>query len=221
MVFGSRHCFVCDAVNITDFPQHMSNHVDDLKMFKFSNNTIDNCKTACKVCGEVFPLTSMRNHTKSRHNLPITEYKAKFNQQFFDIVEKVFHRCGLCELPILLDSDSIASHINSSKNSHPLSHREYNERFLNRLPSSVTLATKMVSEGPLASLEKRTVTIKLTNTIAAVVEKSSKEREASTAASETFRDFISWLSEDRLSPGSYDASLACLEVLQATQDYCR
>jgi hypothetical protein len=34
----------------------------------------------------------MRAHTKKEHGMQITEYKAKFNQFFYDIVEKVFHR---------------------------------------------------------------------------------------------------------------------------------
>ena len=60
----------------------------------------------------------------------ITEYKKKYNQEYFDIVEKVFHKCGLCQLPILLDSDMVASHLHSNKATHNMSHKEYNLKYM-------------------------------------------------------------------------------------------
>ena len=72
--------------------EHMDDHSEELKKYKFSNNMIDCCKTACKLCGQMFPLQALRNHTKINHGMQITEYKTKYNQSFFDIVEKVFHR---------------------------------------------------------------------------------------------------------------------------------
>ena len=89
----SKKCYVCDSNQIDkNFVQHMDGHSEDLKMYKFSNNMIDCCKTACKLCGNVKPLQSMRAHTKQAHGMQITEYKTKFKQIFYDIVEKVFHR---------------------------------------------------------------------------------------------------------------------------------
>ena len=88
-----RKCYVCDVNGIDmDFLQHMKDHSEDLKKYKFSNNMIDGCKTTCKVCGKLVPLQRMRAHTKQAHGMQITEYKTKFNQFFYDIVEKVFHR---------------------------------------------------------------------------------------------------------------------------------
>jgi hypothetical protein len=73
----------------------------------------------------------MRSHTKSEHSMAITEYKAKFNQFFLDMVEKIFHGCGICGLPILLDSDTVASHLSSNKPTHQMSHADYNKKFMN------------------------------------------------------------------------------------------
>ena len=88
-----RKCYVCDLDGIEEnFVQHMEDHTDDLKMFKFSNDMNDCCKTSCKICGKLVPLQGMRSHTKSVHGMQITKYKTKFNQAFYDIVEKVFHR---------------------------------------------------------------------------------------------------------------------------------
>ena len=50
----------------------------------------------------------------------------------YDIVEKVFHRCGICQLPILLDSDAIASHLGNNKVTQKMSHKQYNENFMNK-----------------------------------------------------------------------------------------
>ena len=71
----------------------MEGHAEDLKRYRFSNNTADSCRTVCRVCGKAFPLQRMRSHTKTDHQMQITEYKAKFCQRgFYDIIEKVFHR---------------------------------------------------------------------------------------------------------------------------------
>ena len=89
----SRKCNVSDfSINKNNFKQHTEDHSEDLKKYKFSNNMNDSCKTICKLCGKQFRLPKMRSHTKNGHGMQITEYKTKFNQFFFDIIEKVFHR---------------------------------------------------------------------------------------------------------------------------------
>ena len=81
-----------DSISRNIFKEHMEDHKEDLKKYKFSNNLMDSCKTVCKLCGKQFILNKMRSHTKTKHGMQITEYKAKFNQFFYNIVEKVFHR---------------------------------------------------------------------------------------------------------------------------------
>ena len=89
-----NNCHVCDLqiIDPKNFRQHMENHSKDLTNYMFSNSLIDRCKTTCKVCGKQFYLNIMRGHTKTAHGMQITEYKTKFNQIFYDIVEKAFHR---------------------------------------------------------------------------------------------------------------------------------
>ena len=131
MAIGYNRCYVCDSdIDTKAFAQHMKDHTEDLKKFRFSNNTLDYCRSACKICGEAYPLTRMREHTKKRHNMVITEYKKKFNQSFYDIVEKVFHKCGICKTPLLFDSDVISSHLSGSKAAHNITHKEYNLKFM-------------------------------------------------------------------------------------------
>ena len=132
MAFGPKHCYVCNSntVDKKDFAKHMQDHAKDLDKFKFSNSTSDYCRTTCKICGKVSLISNMRIHTKEKHSMVITEYKKKYNQEFYDIVEKVFHRCGICKLPLLLDSDVVAAHLNGNKTTHNLTHKEYNMKFM-------------------------------------------------------------------------------------------
>ena len=90
MAFGPKHCYVCNSntVDKKDFAKHMQDHAKDLDKFKFSNSTSDYCRTTCKICGKVSLISNMRIHTKEKHSMVITEYKKKYNQEFYDIVEK-------------------------------------------------------------------------------------------------------------------------------------
>ena len=164
MAFGTRHCFVCDADNVDKkvFAQHMKDHSQDTERLKFSNSTIDYCRTLCKICGKALPITTMRQHTKNDHNMTITEYKKEYNQEYFDIVEKVFHRCGLCQLPILLDSDMVASHLHSNKATHNMSHKEYNLKYM-VLQQQTKGQRKQKSNEPKSSIERGLKVMKYTN----------------------------------------------------------
>ena len=148
-----------------DFLAHMETHSEELKSYRFSNSASDCCKTLCKICGQGFPLTTMRQHTKSKHGMVITDYKTKFEQTFYDMVEKVFHRCGICGLAILMDSDAVSSHLGSNKATHQISHKQYNEIYLNktynmaREKDPVLKAhgpqTQTASRPPLTQIENR------------------------------------------------------------------
>ena len=50
----------------------------------------------------------MRSHTQ----------KFKFQEHFFSMKDPIFHRCGVCEAILLLDSDSIATHVKKGNMSH-------------------------------------------------------------------------------------------------------
>ena len=94
---------------------------------------------------EPVSLTTMRGHTKSAHKMSIADYKEKHGNHRNQIIEKIFHKCGLCQqvqlfvinyflIPnqndlylqdILLDSDDIAHHL---KKCHQITHKDYNSR---------------------------------------------------------------------------------------------
>ena len=63
---------------------------------KFSSSMKDAVKTLCQVCGLAVALTTMRGHTKSAHGMSIAEYKDKYGNHRTQIIERIFHSCGLC-----------------------------------------------------------------------------------------------------------------------------
>merc|ERR1712129_211226 len=100
-------------------------------MGKFSDNMNEVCKTLCKICDKPFSLTGMRSHTKSCHDMKITQYKERFNQIAFDIIERIFHHCKICGKTMLFDGDTVGAHVkNAHKSSH--THKTYNDQFLKK-----------------------------------------------------------------------------------------
>jgi len=92
---------------------------------KLSDDLADCVRTFCKVCGSSFTLTHMRTHTLSQHQMQITKYKEVYGP--FEIIEKVFHKCHICDKLVLLDSDALGGHI---KGVHKMKEREYKEKYL-------------------------------------------------------------------------------------------
>jgi len=92
-----------------------------------SNDFADYTLVECKICLIHTPMTRLRSHTKSAHKVTITEYKAQFGPDLVPIVP-VYHRCGICEELVLLDSDHIAVHL--KKPGHYITHKNYNEGYM-------------------------------------------------------------------------------------------
>jgi len=104
----------------------------DESTIRLSNDVADACETHCKLCNEAVKLVNMRNHTRRHHNgMTITEYKSQFGPEY-EIIEKIYHKCGICEKIILLCSDSVSVHLKSHKGDDAISHRNYNEKYMTK-----------------------------------------------------------------------------------------
>ena len=141
--------------------------VEDPGSCKISDNLENSCKTHCKICGNTYILANMRTHTLNSHGMQITMYKEMYGQ--FEIIEKVFHKCHLCEKIVLLDSDTLGAHI---KRAHQMKEKTYKKKFCISKPAAgdnqtlkikKTRLKKFVEEpqkdktslvGQLANLEK-------------------------------------------------------------------
>ena len=103
----------------------------------------------------------MRGHTKSAHKMSISDYKEKFGNHRTQIIEKIYHECGLCHQvheeiyntfyiinisimkAILLDSDDIAFHL---KKNHNITHKDYNAKFMKLIKEEKSTSVKKPSK---------------------------------------------------------------------------
>jgi len=125
---------------------------------KFSNSMKDAVKTLCKICSEAVSLTTMRGHTKGTHKMSIAEYKEKYGNHRTQMIEEVYHECGLCKEAILLDSDDIAHHL---KKCHQITHKDYNSRFMTLIKNDKTPKAKAVPQKKKAPTKFLTKPVKL------------------------------------------------------------
>ena len=93
----------------------------------FSNDMRDACKTICQICKAPVFLTTMRQHTRSKHKVTIDEYKKRYGNHRDMVTKRVYHKCAICSATILLDSDDIGGHL---KKNHSISHKNYNAEYM-------------------------------------------------------------------------------------------
>ena len=98
----------------------------DLKNSRYSNHMKDAVRSYCRICKVPQTFTIMRSHTKSRHGISITDYKKKYGQLIENIVEVIYHKCGICNKDILLDGDTLATHARF----HGVTHKAYSEKYI-------------------------------------------------------------------------------------------
>ena len=131
-----KYCYICCSeveLGKTLLEHQREQHQEEISRARVSSSMGDAVRSACKVCGDRVKVTDMRNHTKKAHGITITEYKERYNQHHYDLVELVLHRCGLCGEHLLLDSDYIARHL---KTAHTMTHENYNAQYMTLLVKS-------------------------------------------------------------------------------------
>jgi len=93
-----------------------------------SNDIADYAKVECQICGTQDPITTFRKeHLIRAHNMSIVDYKRQFGRKL-KLVEKVLHRCVICQELVTHDSDNIGIHL--KKPGHNISHKNYNLAYL-------------------------------------------------------------------------------------------
>ena len=93
---------------------------------QFSNHMKDNVQSYCQICKVPQDFSKMRSHTKSKHSIGITDYKRKYGELSDNIVERVYHKCGICNTAILLDGDILATHARL----HRILHKTYLDKYI-------------------------------------------------------------------------------------------
>ena len=105
----------------------LTNEKENFGDIRYSNDMRDACKTTCQICKAAVFLTTLRGHTRNTHKVPIEEYKKVYGNHRNNIIEKVFHKCGICLKTVLLDSDEMSHHL---KKNHSISHKNYNADYM-------------------------------------------------------------------------------------------
>ena len=175
-----KHCYICGKeVEIKGSMKDHQNevHKEDLAKIKISNTMEDVVRTFCKVfnketnkpCGEKLKVTMMRGHTKKAHNMIITDYKKEYNQHYYDLIELILHKCGICEEYVLLDSDEIAKHLKmKTPVNHDITHGNYNAKFMKlagpsgsrpKNPSAIPMVNNAVSGKVSKEIQPETKTM--------------------------------------------------------------
>ena len=132
--------------------EHQRSHQEEILQTRQSNDMKDVVVTKCQICEEPVNLTRMRSHTRTRHKMKITEYKEMYGQQYYDPIQLVLHKCGLCMEYLLLDSDVIAQHLRSNTRTHGnITHANYNKTYM-KLRSYVKLENIEFSDSSATEL---------------------------------------------------------------------
>ena len=128
----NNYCYICrEKAAEKSMIDHQKNHEEEIKKMKLSSDMKDVVVTNCKVCEKPFNLTRMRSHTRTAHKMKITEYKERYNQHYYDPLQLVLHRCGICGEYLLLDSDVVSQHLRSNTKTHDsITHANYNKKFM-------------------------------------------------------------------------------------------
>ena len=98
----------------------------DFNKIRYSNHMKDNVQSKCQICKIPQDFSKMRSHTKSKHNLGITDYKKKYGELIDHIVETVYHKCGICKTALLLDGDILSTHARL----HKILHKAYSNKYI-------------------------------------------------------------------------------------------
>ena len=94
---------------------------------RISNDLADRVQVQCKLCSITMTRSRLRSHTRAAHDMTIKDYSELTGPII--LIEEVFHRCQLCGDLVLLDRDSMASHLRAVGHRR-ISHSEYNRVFM-------------------------------------------------------------------------------------------
>ena len=209
---SKKYCYICkEVVTVNNSIQSLKEHHEEehrevIENVKKSNSMEDCVKSACKICGIIVKVTAMRGHTKSAHKMSISEYKEKYNQTYFDLVELVLHQCGICEEYVLLDSDYIAQHLKSGGGFHDITHGNYNAKFMKLINTA---------SSPYHNLNHKNITEKKYSTgdeLKSESEKKTRKKEKKVSEKSTQNSKSTSLVE------SLEKSVSSIDALEETTD---
>ena len=120
----------------------------------FSNNTRDYNRMTCSACNSVVKVHHLRRHLQN-HNLSVAEYRDIYRSPYQYVI-KCWHRCGICDIEMLFDLDTLYAHVNSL---HDVKIKDYVEQYLTSEDSKPNTTAMDADGAPLLPLQRRGMTV--------------------------------------------------------------
>ena len=120
----------------------------------FSNSTRDYNRMSCSVCNSVVKVHHLRRHLQN-HNLSVAEYKDIYGLEY-QYVLCSWHRCGICDMEMLFDLDTLYAHVNSL---HNVRIKDYVEQYLTNEDPKPNMTALDADGAPLLALQRRGMTV--------------------------------------------------------------
>ena len=121
-------------ISIKRKPENETKNIPEAKKGRlsitYSNNLDDLVKTFCCECDKAVTISGLEDHIQTHHKMTIKEYKQLYGNPRRQIIQLVYHQCGLCEQDILLDCNMLEKHV---RRSHEMEFREYSAKFLSAI----------------------------------------------------------------------------------------
>ena len=96
----------------------------------YSNNLIDCVKTFCCECDQVINLSGLRKHLLNKHKVNAKDYVKVYGNPKMQVIQMVYHKCGLCKKTIVLDYDVLVKHLKLAHKIKGKAVTDYNNSFL-------------------------------------------------------------------------------------------
>ena len=106
----------------TSWPMDNNN---DPKCLLVSNDRANLVSVQCRICMKITRLNDLRMHTQKKHSIAITDYRKMFLGEP-QLLERILHRCAICGNLLLLDTDSIKSHLRC----HNMKLKQYSQNYM-------------------------------------------------------------------------------------------
>jgi len=97
---------------------------------EFSNNPADYNRVICMACTAKVKVHHMKKHLET-HNMTLDQYKSMYGNEY-EYVKKVYHRCGICQYPMLFDLETLFTHL---RKFHQIKVKEYIDLYIGPIGS--------------------------------------------------------------------------------------
>ena len=94
----------------------------------FTNNPKDYNRVSCLACMTIVKMHHMRKHLQA-HGLSMKEYKEMYGDEF-QYITKYYHKCALCNHPMLFDLDTLYNHVSTL---HQIKVKDYVDLYLGHI----------------------------------------------------------------------------------------